>query len=101
VRVPGGQRVDPPARRAAARQLDRDAQEGLQAELEAAEAARLQNAEEAGLDVLAVGLVGQPPLRLALRLALAHRVAHRRGARHELIGTTHLRDPDARLARGS
>jgi hypothetical protein len=50
------------------------------------EAPRLQDAEEAGLDVLAVGLVGQAPLRLALRLARAQHLAHRCGARRARLG---------------
>jgi hypothetical protein len=96
VRVARGQRVDPTARRAAARQLDRDTQEGLEAELVAAEAPRLQDAEEAGLDVLAIRDVGKAPLGLALRLARAKGVAHRRGARDELVrGEVGLGNADA------
>ena len=101
VRVAGGEGEDPATRRAPARELDGDAQEGLKAELEAAEAPRLQHAEEAGVDVLPVGRVGEAAQRLALGLALAQGVAHGGGARHQLVRVADVRRPDAHLPRGS
>ena len=93
VRVAGGEREDPAAGRAPARQLDGDAQEGLEAELEAAEAPRLDDAEEARLDVVAVGLVGEAAERLAFGLALAQRVAHRGGSGHQLVRRRRCQEP--------
>jgi hypothetical protein len=86
VRVAGGQRIDPAARRAPARELDRDPQERLQPELVAAEAPRLQHAEEARVDVLPVGRVGETPQSVALGLPRAQRVAHRSRTSDELVG---------------
>ncbi len=100
VRVAGGERVDPAARGTAARELDGHAQEGLQPELEPAEAPRLDDPEEAGLDVVAVGLVGEAAERLAFSLALAQRVAHRGGPCHQLVRVADVRSPDAHLRRG-
>ena len=85
VRVPGGQGVGPAAGRTAARQRDRDAGEGRQVELVAAEAPRLQDPVEAGLDEVAAGLVGQAPDALALLLALAQHADHVPGALDDLL----------------
>jgi hypothetical protein len=99
VGVAGGQRVGPAARRAAARELDRDARERREVELVAAKPPRLQDPIEAGLHEIAAGLVGHAPEALALLLALAEHRHH--GARAlDHFGRGQLRLGDFDRVRG-
>ena len=99
VGVARGQRVGPAARRAAARELDRDARERREVELVAAEPPRLQDPIEAGLHEVAAGLVGHAPEALALLLALAEHRHHGAGALDHL-GRRQLRLGDFDRVRG-
>ena len=82
--VAGGQRQHPAARRAAARHLHHLPDEGRHVAFVAAEAARLDDAVEAGRQEVALGRRGQSAERLALALAQAQRRAQRLRPRQEI-----------------
>ncbi len=75
-RMAGGQRHDPAAGRAAARNLEHDAQEGRRVELVTAEAAGLYRAIEAGGGEFVVGRLRDAAERLAFILSRAQHRQH-------------------------
>ena len=82
------------------RQLDRDAQEGLQPELEAAEAPGCRTRKKPASTYSRFVSSGRRPSASHSAWRCAQRVAHRGGARHQLVGVADVRSPDAHLPAG-